>query len=279
LPLLTFRFKDVKLPCSASVLFNMLRVVVLFTGVLAAGLIVLAAVGKNSGSTVVTNSAIHTSPVVVELFTSEGCSSCPPADALLTELDHQPIPGAEVIALGLHVDYWNQLGWVDRFSSNEFTHRQNEYGRRFGLDSVYTPQMVVDGRYEFVGNDSNRARKVIADEAQKTCSVEVELQQVDDHTLNVQVKNAGGSPDVLLAITENGLSTSVRAGENGGRELRHSAVVRELTRLGTAKAGQFQKRVTVPKNDDWKRVNLRAVAFVQTAGTGEILGAAAIRLK
>ena len=257
----------------------MLRVVVLFIGVLAAGLIVLAAVGKNSGSTVVTNSAIHTSPVVVELFTSEGCSSCPPADALLTELDHQPIPGAEVIALGLHVDYWNQLGWVDRFSSNEFTHRQNEYGRRFGLDSVYTPQMVVDGRYEFVGNDSNRARKVIADEAQKTRSAEVELQQVDDHTLNVQVKNAGGSPDVLLAITENGLSTSVRAGENGGRELRHSAVVRELTRLGTAKAGQFQKRVTVPKNDDWKRVNLRAVAFVQTAGTGEILGAAAIRLK
>jgi len=221
-----------------------------------------------------------TVPVVVELFTSEGCSSCPPADKLLTELDHQPIQGAEIIALGIHVDYWNKLGWVDRFSSKDFTHRQNDYGRRFGLDSVYTPQMIVDGRYQFVGNDEANARKVIAAEAKQSRVANVALKLIDDHTLDLHVDNAGGgSPDVLLAISENGLSTTVRAGENNGRELRHSEVVRELVRLGSAQAGHFEKQVNILLKKEWDRANLRAVAIVQTAGTGEIVGAAAIPLK
>jgi len=225
--------------------------------------------------------AVNTrTPVVVELFTSEGCSSCPPADKLLTQLDHQPFEGADIIALGIHVDYWNKLGWVDRFSSNEFTHRQNDYGRRFGLDSVYTPQMVVDGRYQFVGNDDNRARKIIAAEAQASRPAKIELRQTDDHTLDLHVDNAGtGTPDVLLAITENGLFTTVRAGENSGRELRHAEVVRELLRLGSAQSGHFEKQVSIPQKKDWNRANLRAVAIVQAAGTGEILGATAISLK
>src|SRR5438477_8572780 len=101
-------------------------------------------------------------PVVVELFTSEGCESCPPADVLLQQLaTTQPVAGVQIIPLSLHVDYWDQLGWKDRFSSAALTNRQRVYGTRFNVDSVYTPQMVVDGRAELVGSDGAAARKAI----------------------------------------------------------------------------------------------------------------------
>jgi len=172
-------------------------------------------------------------PVVVELFTSEGCSSCPPADLLLTRLsEKQSIVGVEIIALSEHVDYWNRLGWRDPFSSAELTARQQRYAEVFGTDRVYTPQMVVDGRTEFVGSDAARADRVIADAArQPKAAVRLSLAQGRLQIRVAPLPRRGVSADVLLAITENSLESNVSRGENAGRRLRHIAVVRRLIQL------------------------------------------------
>ncbi len=220
-------------------------------------------------------------PVVVELFTSEGCSSCPPADALLTELEQrQPVAGAEVIALGEHVDYWNELGWKDRFSSAQFSARQSQYAHRFGLDSVYTPQMVVDGRSQFVGNDSRRAGAAIAQAAHQVALPPQMAVSFGGDFVEVKVANAGPARlDVMLAITESNLSTEVGRGENHGRLLHHTAVVRTLRKVGTTSGGQFAGRARIALQPDWKRENLRAVVFVQDPSSLSIVGAAQAALK
>lgn len=228
-------------------------------------------------------------PVLVELFTSEGCSSCPPADEVLSKLDRtQSIQGIEVIALGEHVDYWNRLGWIDPYSSTEFSTRQNRYADAFGRDSVYTPQMIVDGRDEFVGGNWNKAREAIM-RAARLPKAKVELLAVSDsnetnkdlklsiHISDIPQVTAGDKADVLLAITENNLRSEVARGENAGRYLRHSAVVRSLSVLGNINDGQqsFEAESTANLNVGWQQNNLRAVVFVQERGTRRILGAAA----
>lgn len=229
-------------------------------------------------------------PVIVELFTSEGCSSCPPADAVLAQLEKtQPVAGAEIIALSEHVDYWNYIGWSDPFSSEAFSARQQAYAPVFNNDGVYTPQMVVDGQAEFVGSNSAKAQAAIT-RAVKLSKAEVKIASVQNakdgqsFTLKVSVEklpmvSSGDTAEVLLAITESNVFSQVVRGENSGRKLGHTAVVRELRSLGQAAGDKaFQTETTAMIGKEWKRDDLRAVAFVQERGHKRILGAAVLNL-
>ena len=224
--------------------------------------------------------------VVVELFTSEGCSSCPPADELLTHLRQDlSAKNIQVIPLGFHVDYWNSLGWKDRFSSAEFSRRQEEYTQSLRVDGPYTPEMVVDGTVEFVGNDAGHAQRSIREAASQPEVATVKISSGAANELNVQVKApvSAKNAQAVLAITEDNLTTQVGSGENGGRTLHHAAVVRELRQLGRLHEGSFEANVPLKLDKDWKRNDLRAVVFVQEGltgkiATGKILGAASFTL-
>jgi hypothetical protein len=217
--------------------------------------------------------------VVVELFTSEGCSSCPPADALLGHLRQDFLAkNIQVIPLGFHVDYWNSLGWKDRFSSAEFTHRQEQYEQSLNVDGPYTPQMVVDGAAEFVGSSADHAQQAIEKEASQPEPIAVTLSPVTGGQLKVEAKanNSFAAANIFLAITEDDLTTNVGSGENGGRTLHHAAVVRELRQLGQLQAGSFAATVPIKLESGWKRKDLRAVVFVQESPGGKIQGAASV---
>jgi len=212
-------------------------------------------------------------PVLVELFTSEGCSSCPPADALLMELQE----AGEVCVLSEHVDYWNRLGWVDPFASAQFSERQKHYADRL-RSGIYTPQMVVDGRTELVGSDKAGALRAIADAARQPKAA-VAVAPGGGGSLAIRVEplpGAQGPLDVYLAVTEGRLHSQVLRGENAGRRLEHTAVVRRLTVLGGPAPGQaFTATPQVAVDPGWKRGDLRAVVFVQERMSGRILGTAA----
>lgn len=220
--------------------------------------------------------------VVVELFTSEGCSSCPPADELLGHLRQDlSAKNIQVIPLGFHVDYWDGLGWKDRFSSANFTQRQERYAQALKVDGPYTPEMVVDGEVEFVGNDAGHAQRTIRQQASQLETAQVKVAPAGADQLTVQVKgpvSSGGNALVMLAITEDNLSTQVFSGENGGRTLHHSAVVRELRQVGTLNNGGMETTVPLKLQKEWKRNDLRAVVFVQNGPSGKIDGAASVAL-
>lgn len=230
-------------------------------------------------------------PVLIELYTSEGCSSCPPADAVLTSLaTRQPIAGVRVIALGEHVDYWNALGWVDRFSSAAFTQRQSEYQARAFPDSpVYTPQLVVDGRLQCVGSDLGAVRDAVQQAAHAPkAALRVAARNAEERraevTIDIDVPAAvsrDGPADVVVAVVEDGLVTRVERGENRGRTLAHSAVVRRLQTVGTLAAQRPSASVTatVPLAEDWAAHRLRVVAFVQERHSRRVLGTAESRLE
>jgi hypothetical protein len=231
-------------------------------------------------------------PVVLELFTSEGCSSCPPADALLARLEEeQPVAGAEIIALEEHVDYWDHQGWVDPFSSGQWTQRQEAYASGFGTHSVYTPELVVNGRSAFVGSHEGDAYRAVAGAAaQPRTAISVTLlksEKRDHEHLKVEVgKLQGTQPgdvaEVWLAITERALHSAVGGGENSGHDLHHAAVVRWLHKAGTADsnaAAAFTGESDLKLDSAWKRTNLRVVAFVQEKRSRHILGAASARVE
>ncbi|MGC1903855.1 MAG: DUF1223 domain-containing protein [Candidatus Acidiferrum sp.] len=230
--------------------------------------------------------AAFRSPVIVELFTSEGCSSCPPADQFLAKLEaEQPIENAEVIALEEHVDYWNNLGWTDPFSSDSATIRQYAYTGEIGNGNAYTPQMVVDGQEEFVGSRERQARGVIERAAnRKKAEVNVNAgQSAPDGTQIFEIKvgtlpdsATGDKPEVWMAITETGLHSDVKRGENAGEELHHASIVRKLRKIGAASAvGEpaYASEEKLKLDRTWKRENVRIVIFVQEQKSKRILGA------
>lgn len=231
-------------------------------------------------------------PVVVELFTSEGCSSCPPADVLLQKLEaQQPVAGAEIIALEEHVDYWNHDGWVDPFSSAQWTQRQQNYTALLKLDA-YTPELVVDGRSQFLGSNPQEAVTEIekaAQEAKTQVSITAGKSESKNSTrCSVSVGKLAGNAlgdtaEVWLAVTEDGLHSSVGAGENTGRELQHVATLRSLQKIGIADAGAAATSYTgepvVKINSHWNPDKLRVIVFVQMKKSKQILGAAATGIK
>jgi hypothetical protein len=222
-------------------------------------------------------------PVLVELFTSEGCSSCPPADALLSRLGRtQPVAGANIIALEEHVDYWDSDGWKDPFSSQAATARQREYGWALGGKEIYTPQMVVDGRTELVGSSEGDALRVIRG-ASRMPKPAIHLAWQEPDTLSIQIDAlTGESPkeklQLNLVLAENMLHSDVRHGENAGRALEHNGVVRQLStveKIDSAKGG-FSRAIPLHPAADWNRANVRAVVFVQEQASRRILAVSSI---
>jgi hypothetical protein len=214
-------------------------------------------------------------PVLVELFTSEGCSSCPPADKALAMLrSEQPYANAEIITLAFHVDYWDRLGWKDDFSSKFFTQRQENYADSLQSDGSYTPQMIVDGRNEFVG--SNLAKISLAmNAAPKNEKGKIELDFTKESNLKIKFSELPAHKDasINVAIAEDNLSTDVKRGENGGRKLEHDSVVRELKSIGSITSDQksFEIETQLEFNAKWKRKDLRIVVFAQENASRKVI--------
>jgi len=223
-------------------------------------------------------------PVLIELFTSEGCSSCPPADVVLQKLDQfQPIPGAQLIVLSEHVTYWDHDGWKDPNSSQAFTDRQSSYETALGVKEPYTPQFIIDGtqvgqidKLQELEQELNKAK----DETKLPVRIgEVTVDPSNSGVLRAHVE-ADANPDkhnadVFVAIALDHVESQVLRGENGGKHLIHVAVVQELTKVGKLSKGKsFAQDVQLKLKPGEDPKNLRLVAFVQESGPGKLLGAA-----
>ena len=218
--------------------------------------LLLAALGS---SLMAAGSDSSRAPVLMELFTSEGCSSCPPADRLLESLDPQ------AIVLSEHVDYWDHLGWRDPFSGHANTRRQEAYARGFGIDGPYTPQMVIDGITEFVGNDERRATLEIG-RARSREKIGVRLSRTAAG-VRVQIDPAAKASDVWLALADDSGTSQVTAGENQGHSLHHVAILRSLRKIGAVKRGiAFAQTIDIPPGAG------RVIVFVQDSGLGKVYG-------
>ena len=223
------------------------------------------------------------SPVLVELFTAEGCSSCPPADAFLMQIDaHQPIPGAQLIVLSEHMNYWND-SWPDPFASAQLTARQADYVRALRMRSPYTPQLIVDGTMEVRLNDPQEVEHIFrAAAANPKIPVAVASIKAESGTpahLSGEISVDGSAQqrkaDVYLALALDRTETKVLRGENRGKTIAHVAVVQYLAKIGALKPGQhFNQTFRVPLERGLASDNARLIVFVQEGGNGKVVGAA-----
>jgi hypothetical protein len=202
-----------------------------------------------------------TRPVVVELFTSQGCSSCPPADALLGELAKRP----DVIALGFHVDYWDNLGWKDPLSAPGSTRRQRDYAQLFNLSSIYTPQLVIEGRQEMVGSDRHAVLDGIA-EATTDTTASVSFDS-DRHAVTIGA--GAGSGQVLLVRFQRQRNTDVAQGENAGTRARDANGVTALNELGSWQGTEQRFTIAPPTENE-------GIAVLVQAPDGHMLGAGVV---
>lgn len=218
---------------------------------------------------------------VVEMFTSQGCNSCPPAEEVLSEIEREARRrGDPVFALGFHVDYWDYLGWPDRFADAAYTARQQAYARAFGTGRLYTPQMVVNGRVEFVGSDHRRATTAIASALTAVAAVPLALSVEDGSTgggrrvvVDYQTERPPQRGVLNVAVVERGLVSEIARGENAGRTLRQDNVVRAFTSLGlSAERGRVE--LEVPPDLDPRQASV--VGYVQNDGDKAVVGAAAV---
>jgi hypothetical protein len=241
---------------------------------------VIAASSSGTSANDASDAAAH--PVLVELFTSEGCSSCPPADALLEKLDErQPLAGAQLIVLSEHVDYWDHDGWKDPNSSAALTERQSSYEHALGSSTPYTPQIIVDGTNELHITDPKQVEATLK-QAATTDKIAVRIENVSidaggSDVLRAHVETDAGpdhAADVLAAVALDRVESQVLHGENGGRRLTHVAVVQQLTKIGKVSKGKgFSQDIQLKLKPGTDPKNVRLVVFVQQPGPGKLLGA------
>jgi len=213
---------------------------------------------------------------VVELFTSEGCSSCPPADALMAKVQKESAD-KPVYILAFHVDYWNRLGWKDVFSNHDYSSRQYQYGKWLKSSQVYTPQVIVNGQTEFVGSDEKSLRIAIKGGLEKAAKTELSLSniKVEGDKANVQYHVSGvNTSNLLIALIEKNATTKVQGGENGGRTLAHVQIVTQLKSIAL-KGTSGDESISLPHGFDPKKFEL--IGFVQNTSSGEITGATKVQ--
>jgi hypothetical protein len=216
--------------------------------------------------------------VLVELFTSEGCSSCPPADALLRQLDGKTISSGQlVVGISEHVTYWNNLGWTDPFSASAYTDRQNSYGSRFRLDSVYTPQMVVNGERQVLGSDRDAILRAVREtDHSGALTVHIKSASVSGDTLVVRYSVRGDTArqdaDLFAVVADDTDESQVQRGENSGRNLTHVSVARSITRIGSAKdTAETENTARLPMGNSHHSSARHLILFVQRTHLGPVL--------
>lgn len=226
-------------------------------------------------SNFVENSNNQKPTVLVELFTAQGCPSCPAAEKMLAELENQqPFGEAELITLAFHVDYWDGVGWKDEFASTLFTQRQRVYDRKFRTGKIYTPQMVVDGDIEFIGSKMDKAEKAVQRTVKNT-KAKISL-AIKDEKLKIKISDLPEHEDatVYLAYAENGINTRVKSGQNAGKDLENVSLVRNLNGLGRIMPNEnsFELETILQIQKDWKRENLKFVVFIQENSRRNVIG-------
>jgi hypothetical protein len=219
--------------------------------------------------------------VLVELFTSEGCSSCPPADRLLVELDRQqPVSGATIVVLSEHVDYWDHEGWRDPFSSHQWTERQEEYVRQFGLESPATPQIVIDGSHQVTGGDG-RAVLAAIEQSAKTPRLDIAISTAERSSdgIHLEITAAAAKGATLyVVLADDADHSSVTHGENAGRTIDHVAVARAFVRVGKLDKSPLDQKLVIPILPGAPNRRLRLIVFAQDGHSGHIVGVTAREL-